>query len=695
MKYKSLNLEAIDYKKEGEVESFSVRVSESPVGAMTKKEAALVVLPTDLRPRVRRLENRKLSLEEMIKLGEDLAAALFPPRLRPLLEGNRARLAENEGLRIRLMLDAYELTDIPWEYVYLANPDTPVDQKGVEGFLVFKRRISILRDPLLEQPRGTVEPIPGQALRMVALLSNPKKTAELDLAREQQNIEKALKDLTQITAQFYPNATIEVLEDAMTDGAHIFHYSGHGGFEGLIGGQEGKGFLVLTDAIGGEQPFSAGSLALSLADRGVRLAMLGACESGRVDRVNAWSGIAPALLGAGIPAVVGMQFSVRDENAIAFSRVFYRELAAGHSIDEAVASGRQAIFIRAHDDPNERDWGAAVLYLRAQDDAILFPRTVLDTEALIQVIATTEHELEEGDLVTFRKTFQASLRQIDILSDYKELHDNLHDLQFAWFPLVRLKIEGLPDTKGAISDLRSYERDLRSVIGKLRDAVNNNNVPATESIWINTLEDARLALKQGIESAEAKMDLINIAVTKISQVLQIQPTYINGSLMRAIGALRLMDLKSTVQRVLDKLIVKDPTSDSVQRFREGIKALNKMDSELGELMKEHDIWQANEGKMPMIRLMLEHLAPFEILWQRLKSESSPLYNGKTEEWATDMQNDESAVDQALKDQSLPRVKESFNMFDKDATRRFWDVDKLIKQKCKELSKIRPDADPNL
>jgi hypothetical protein len=126
----------------------------------------------------------------------------------------------------------------------------------------------------------------------------------------------------------------------------------------------------LLDDGGGPFLFPAEKLAQNLRGRGVRLAVLGACEAGRRDQVNAWTGVVPALTRAGIPAVVGMQYTIRDKNAIAFSRRFYRALAAGQPVDAAVADGRLAIFNRSGND--ERDWGVPVLYLRA-DEGVLFP----------------------------------------------------------------------------------------------------------------------------------------------------------------------------------------------------------------------------------------------------------------------------------------------------------------------------------
>jgi hypothetical protein len=221
-------------------------------------------------------------------------------------------------------------------------------------------------------------------LRLVALLANPKNARQLDVESEQQNIRKALQGIANIYPEFYPNATIDVLLDALAQNAHIFHYSGHAKFAGEMGvaygSLEGKGYLSLVGDDQAEIPFSAEKLALNLAGRGVRLAMLSASESSSAEQVNAWTGIAPALTRAGIAAVVGMQFTLLNANAINFCKRFYRALAAGQSIDEAVTDGRRAVFSLG--DENERDWGAPVLYLRATD-GVLFPKVEETSPAVL------------------------------------------------------------------------------------------------------------------------------------------------------------------------------------------------------------------------------------------------------------------------------------------------------------------------
>ena len=128
--------------------------------------------------------------------------------------------------------------------------------------------------------------------------------------------------------------------------------------------------------------FPVEKLAQNLVGRNIRLAVFGACKTAQRDQLNAWTGVAPALTRAGIPAVVAMQYTIGDANAIAFSRRFYGALASGETIDAAVTDGRLAILNRS--DLDERDWGVPVLYLRTPG-GVLFPKA--ETETLGQPAA--------------------------------------------------------------------------------------------------------------------------------------------------------------------------------------------------------------------------------------------------------------------------------------------------------------------
>ncbi len=87
-------------------------------------------------------------------------------------------------------------------------------------------------------------------------------------------------------------------------------------------------------------------------------AMILACESARVGGATLLSGLAPGLVLAGVPAVIGTQFAVTDSFANAFARNFYRALLNKKNVLTAMHTARRMIARGA--------WYSPVMYLRAR-----------------------------------------------------------------------------------------------------------------------------------------------------------------------------------------------------------------------------------------------------------------------------------------------------------------------------------------
>jgi hypothetical protein len=357
-------------------DSFQVQVFRSPAG---ESGAIWRTIPGDLRRDLGRLGRRRLSTDEIISVGETLSEMLLPPELRGLLKSSLDRLSPGQGLRLRLRL-APNLVSFPWEYLYL---QTGAGEKDSTGFLALDPRISIVRHEPLPLP-GDLDATPRQR-RLLVVLANPggAEFAPLDLERERSNIENAVQGVPGIAPDFVVDATAQSLGDGLLAGADIFHFAGHGifrqtGLGASLGSVVGEGAIVLVSEGGEPAPMPADQLAVNLRGRGVQLVVLGACETGQRDGENVWSGVVAALMEAGIPAAVAMQYKIWDDSAIAFSRSLYRALAAGLPLDQAVSAGRLAVFNLVHPlrgeperGPFWRDWGVPVLYLRAEDDFVL------------------------------------------------------------------------------------------------------------------------------------------------------------------------------------------------------------------------------------------------------------------------------------------------------------------------------------
>jgi len=108
-------------------------------------------------------------------------------------------------------------------------------------------------------------------------------------------------------------------------------------------------------------PVTGEQLSVMLRDHtSLRLAVLNACEAGRIDPADPFGGIADTLVRRGIPAVIAMQFEISDTAAIEFAPALYGALAAGRPVDAAVAEARKAIYA-----VSPVEWATPVLHLRA------------------------------------------------------------------------------------------------------------------------------------------------------------------------------------------------------------------------------------------------------------------------------------------------------------------------------------------
>jgi hypothetical protein len=365
----------------GVAQTFMVSVFDSPVGQGQQDER--IAVPDGLTAELARLESRALDSDAdwQMEMGQRLADLLFPSYARELLRASLARLRDGEGLRVRLRL-ADELADFPWEYVYI--PDARGERTS-SGFLALNPCVSIVRHEAVALPADWFNG-PGNR-RVVIAMASPEPYEVYPrlsgLPTEQAAIKAVFDRISGIRAVYLPEygspntdiipgATwrdlMAVLTQERTD---VFHFAGHGQFvtEGpAFGDVAREGWIILADERNQAFPLPGERLAELLRGTGVRLVMLGACQTGRRDNHNVWSSVAAALLKAGIPAVVAMQFTIGDQLAVAFSEAFYRALVAGLSVDEAVSLGRQAIRMKSLEGQRDAiDWGVPVLYLRAHD----------------------------------------------------------------------------------------------------------------------------------------------------------------------------------------------------------------------------------------------------------------------------------------------------------------------------------------
>ncbi|MEI5097916.1 CHAT domain-containing protein [Streptomyces sp. PmtG] len=250
------------------------------------------------------------------------------------------RMAPARGLRLRFDLPP-RLRELPLETL-CAPPDRP------EQSLALHPHYSLVRS----LPGGSLGGrLPGPAdepslIRLVvACASPPAAGPPLRLDAEVAALRQELPEVA-VRTTVVEAATRERLESAL--GAHgdlptVVLLIAHGAYDEELG----KGVVCLETRSGGvdEVPADLLSAILLKAPR-LRLAVLNLCsgaDSSGPDGVHAepFSGLAQALIGGGLPAVVAMRGRVSDVSAGRFSPELLKGLAANRTLDESVSAARR------------------------------------------------------------------------------------------------------------------------------------------------------------------------------------------------------------------------------------------------------------------------------------------------------------------------------------------------------------------
>ena len=273
---------------------------------------------------------------------------------------------ECDGLRLRLLFDPTypeiaPIAALPWELLYRGQ---------AQAFIGRLRRALLVRYIENKQriPDLLVE---GDTVRVLLVPSIPSNLRAVDAKTEIAKIRQQVERIDGIELDFYEQPELGELRDRLIRGGHhVLHFMGHGSFDEDSG--EGQLAFVGTNKKYDARP--AHIVAENLKGlKELRLVVLSSCSGAALPRKAGQSpylNVAPALVMAGVPAVVAMQFPITDGAANAFSKAFYRALVRADPLDVAMAEARLEIFSGSE---TSFEWATPALFTRVQD-CVLFHR---------------------------------------------------------------------------------------------------------------------------------------------------------------------------------------------------------------------------------------------------------------------------------------------------------------------------------
>ncbi|MDT0438466.1 MULTISPECIES: CHAT domain-containing protein [Streptomyces] len=292
-------------------------------------------------------------------LGRDVFALLGPTVaecLRAAHEQVRAMQPER-GLRLRFDLPP-ELRALPLET--LCGPATDPGQSAA-----LQDGVSLVRS-LPGKPVG--RRLPGHLdapskIRLLVVHAAPDG-AELPVAEGE--VTSVLAELPQVAVEttVVRPATRERLERALGEASDLptaVLLIAHGSYDRDLR----KGFVHLETPDRAVDPVPADLLSgMLLRAPLLRLIVLNLCSSGESAHSEPFSGLAQALIGGGVPAVVAMHGKVSDRSAGLFGPELLKGVAVNRTVDEAMAAARRRISYQPGHTVAE--WATPALFLHEE-----------------------------------------------------------------------------------------------------------------------------------------------------------------------------------------------------------------------------------------------------------------------------------------------------------------------------------------
>ncbi len=294
-------------------------------------------------------------------------------------------------------------------------------------------------------------------------------------------------------------------------------------------------------------------------------------------------------------------------------------------------------------------------------------------------------------VIAFLTDFQAGSTQIDLMNDYKRVHDLFQELENRYF-LIYNDQKRLPDDDIAWDSIGMNEPELRGKIDDLLDTAKRATFSATdEARWTQQLEKVKTDMRQAVE--EFDLDRLQDSTRLLYRILNRQPSRINAQLVATASALRLDALEKAMITICDNLGGDEFDLEMVHQIREGVVALAGLDERLSGLVREHNAWQELDDELRRVEGGLDQgIEELQDSWEDLEPLTRKLYGSSTEEWAVSLQKMASSLEQALDEGAIANVRRLFRRLRSQVGRRFRRVDFELLTLCQNLQKVGESLD---
>ncbi len=294
------------------------------------------------------------------------------------------------------------------------------------------------------------------------------------------------------------------------------------------------------------------------------------------------------------------------------------------------------------------------------------------------------------------------------LTDFKDLHDHLHQLQYRCYNFLVQGEQRYASDPTYQDDLPNHVDEFRRVMIGLQAVIERPNPDLThEKRWVQRLAQTHDLFRGVIEADEVESDEIVASLKRcvkdLKSVISRQPATLNAYIVSTARNLPLQSLINELNKVyihIQPATSPVPIADESRsnQFGAGLATLSSLAQQLTDLIALHDHWQRADTELREVeRDPLQTLIDEE-RWQDIWQIVLPLCEAETEGGYQQAKKAGQKLDallqsgQVLSEMKQNEVKRLFKSFRSAVGNCFYQVDVKLKNVCATLSR---DIQPQL
>lgn len=317
--------------------------------------------------------------------------------------------------------------------------------------------------------------------------------------------------------------------------------------------------------------------------------------------------------------------------------------------------------------------------------------TVIVSKSFVSLLRLLARPDMHAAVVAFQTDFQAASEQIDLMNDFKLVHDLFQELENRYFLIINDQ-RRLPDDDMAWDSIAINEPELQGKISDLRAVSQRASFENEDARWMGQLERVSEHIHAGVENFD--LDELKRGTGLLYRVLNRTPSRVNAQLVATASALRLDALEQAMTTISTNLANSDLSLDAVvDEVKNGVDALGGLDERLNALVREHNAWQEIDDELRRVEASLSlGITELEDAWFDLEPMAQKLISGNGADWATGLAEVITKLDEALQEQGVVTVRRLFRRFQSQIRRRFRQVDLELLTLCQDLQRIGESLD---